>query len=336
MEQVALPKARRGAAKAVYLFALASLATTLGACQSEPRVRQRELAIAQGSLAPDQSSVLFLAITQGQSKAICTASLISPQHLLTAAHCVTGQFGEVDCAADTLAEELPATEMRVSMVADLQSAPADEKTFMQVEKASVVTGASLCGRDLALVTLTKEVSVDEATPLLVGAISKKGESYRAYGYGAGHASGTGEGIRRVSDVEEVVCVGMSDCDGATLLGAAGASSLAIPLIASTEFVGSTKACPGDSGGPAVSEKTGAIIGVLSRGYEDCSLNVFSQVQSASFREFIRSEFAVDGHAIPAWALEPEEPDPDPPAGPTPPDGEALGGAGGGKSSGAPR
>ena len=55
-----------------------------------------------------------------------------------------------------------------------------------------------------------------------------------------------------------------------------------------------------------------ILGVLSRGTEACSENVYSRIPFDRLAERVRALSLELGDPIPAWALEPvDEPDPDP-------------------------
>lgn len=289
-------------------------------CHPGAESSTKEQRVAQGTPAPKHSAVAFIEVTSAQGTAICSASLVTAQHLLTAAHCVTGQFGDVDCAGSRLGEPLSPESFRVSFLQDLQAAPSDSDTFRKVSRLSLaVPRGSLCGDDLALLTLAEPLTSEAATPLEVAEEIHTDRPYQAIGYGAVHASGTGEGVRRMSSASRVACLGEDECAGLDSLGFAGGPALPLPPVAAREFVGTSLGCPGDSGGPALTDER-EILGVLSRGYDDCSLNIFSTANTPALRSLMRAEAEAAGLETPSWAQEKpseeplEEPSPQPSGG----------------------
>src|SRR5262249_27751374 len=80
---------------------------------------------------------------------------------------------------------------------------------------------------------------------------KTGESVRAVGYGQ-NDQGQPIGTRFRKDGVSVLSVGAAVSSSQTALG-------------SNEFEVGESICEGDSGGPAISEQTGAVVGLVSRG-----------------------------------------------------------------------
>src|SRR5690606_14594431 len=131
-------------------------------------------------------------------------------------------------------------------------------------------GALLCGNDIGLIQLQQSVDERIATPLDVPLDTPAPSQYRAVGYGASHPSGTGERVRRTSGPLDVACTTPEDCEQIVIEGAAGSPNTeGVPTVPS-EWIGAGDACPGDSGGPALT-LTGepTVLGVLSRGTSDC-------------------------------------------------------------------
>jgi MYXO-CTERM domain-containing protein len=96
-------------------------------------------------------------------------------------------------------------------------------------------------------------------------------------------------------------------------------------LAGNEFELGESTCGGDSGGPAIDETTGAVVGIMSRGYSDCTLNyghVFMALQG--FQDVFTQAFAAAGGS---WYDE-NGPQPTVDAG-----ASSSGGGSGGQSSG---
>ncbi len=111
-------------------------------------------------------------------------------------------------------------------------------------------GDALCNSDIALVVLDRQLA--NIIPLAVrfGAPPRMGETIRAVGYGKNDGK-TATGVRFRKENVPVLAVGTMDSDGTR--------------IGPREFEVGQSVCDGDSGGPAISEMTGAVIGVVSRG-----------------------------------------------------------------------
>ncbi|HEY8088016.1 MAG TPA: trypsin-like serine protease, partial [Polyangiaceae bacterium] len=118
-------------------------------------------------------------------------------------------------------------------------------------------GTTLCNGDVALIVLDKAITT--ATPLhvrLSGPV-KTGEQVRSVGFGQNDQN-VPIGTRFRKDGVSVLAVGSVVSPSQTPLG-------------SSEFEIGQSTCLGDSGGPAIDETTGAVVGVVSRAQSDCSL-----------------------------------------------------------------
>jgi hypothetical protein len=231
--------------------------------------------------------------------------LIAPNLIITALHCVTysnaGQFtcnsdGTLETNADQdgrIGQLLPAGNIEVFAGSPIGSEPA------AVGVRVFGTGTlQICRNDLGLVLLDRDLDLP-LLPIRLDAPVKKGELVRVIGYGQTETNGSSGRFTRAG--RRIVDVGPDSDDQAQ-------QSTAAPRT----FVTNEGPCHGDSGGPAISEETGAVLGVysLAAGLTLASCmtagvrNVFTRANA--FSTVILDAFTAAGHepVLEAGAEEP--------------------------------
>lgn len=214
---------------------------------------------------PIAHSTVALYQQMGEGGALCTASLITKNIAVTAAHCV--EHG-IDHMAVITGEKLESEDRDVLRVVDSQISPGWSESRLAGEDAG----------DIALVRFEGKLpkGYGPAHILSKKAELKKGDEVILAGYGITNAlKKTGAGTLRKTSVK-----------------------VAEPEFGKTEILFDQHqgkgACHGDSGGPAFVEVNGKdyLLGVTSRGYpvtapDDCKHQVI-YTKVTAYRDWIKS------------------------------------------------
>jgi MYXO-CTERM domain-containing protein len=250
---------------------LATLSLLASACQEptitgtpsdfeEVRVHRQE--IKGGRVDSDHPAVVGIVIQQGFAGGLCTGTLVAPNLVLTAQHCVAELPGEfVDCGNTTFGDVYSASSFFVTTKNTFSDNPRDYYAAYGVYVPE--PNSDVCGNDIAMIILRQNIPSDVAVPIIprIDELVREGEEYTAIGYGQTGNNG-GEGTRRILEGREVECDGPR-CPEWT-------------SVQTKEFLGSDGTCQGDSGGPPL-DTQGRVLGALSRGPAGCSGSVYSSV-----------------------------------------------------------
>jgi hypothetical protein len=297
MSGIVVRKLRIDLERGDFVRALAYLwcATSMACSEVRPTepTAQSHSALIGGSLSPtERDAVVFMRANYPDgSFADCTGTLLSPHVVITAKHCVTLlQPGEFVCnGAGTLVQNgqgggLFGAKVDGSRIEVYTGTAPVGAAAARVLATFASESGDACHDDIAAIVLDTPIPQDTYPMLRVVRPVRVGETVRLVGYGTvGHETLVER--RELADVR-VTDVGRDD----------GVLDPNANTPARAFVVGGATACFGDSGGPALSMATGALMGVYSRITGDCfaveSRNDF--ILAASFVDLFARAFSQAG------------------------------------------
>lgn len=236
-----------------------TLVVACGHADEPPTLGQLEQPVVNGQSSDDASEdgvVYILSSPPGFSPSFCSGTLIAPNLVATALHCVTyTELGFFSCAADGTVEPVNPGDGNVGALAPPDRVEIFVGAQLPAEPSAVAarllgTGSTqICRNDLAFIVLDRNLDAPVAPVRLSGEV-RRNESVRVAGYGETEVSGATTSRHTRAGVR-IVDVGPTT-DGEP-------TGTAAPRT----FVVNEGPCHGDSGGPAFSEETGALLGVYS-------------------------------------------------------------------------
>ncbi len=263
------------------LSLVAVVAVTVAACGSQSPdhssspsgaqgpspVTADEVEIVQGI--PDRDRDPAVVAIDIADSALCTGSLVAPNVVLTARHCVARTVERIECPASSpqVGEQRRADSLHI-LVGD------DAQVAREVARGKAIVtpkGWSLCDADIAFIVLDRDVAGIDPLPIRRHGVAA-GDHVRAIGYGRA-GDGQTAGAKLLRDHVKVLDT------------------------SADEFIVGEATCQGDSGGPAIDESTDEIVGVVSRGGPTCDgagvHNVYTRadVYLSLFQEALREAAA---------------------------------------------
>lgn len=280
------------------LVALGALTCSVGsgcaAREDGEALQQTRAPVVGGVPSGEERDAVVLMLSNGPDRSsLCTATLIAPNLAVTVRHCVSVyQEGTFSCTIqgnlDLTRPRIPSNAGEVGPVYapelvsfHVGSTPSfDEPTTVGKQVFALETD-TICRNDIAFVVLQDSVDAPIA-PIRLTRGTFPGESTMVVGYGINESR---MNVRYERSDVEVLHVGSS--------AYFPAEGNALPRT----FVVGPSACHGDSGGPALSEADGAVLGVSSLSRGDCDSrevrNFFTQL--APYEDLARQAFDAAGH-----------------------------------------
>jgi hypothetical protein len=243
---------------------------------------------------PADNAIVLLRHAATGTETVCSATLVAPNLIVTSRHCVaytteagykctpSGELVEGPDGGGHIGVDVPAEAI------EIHSGPQPSAAPVALGKQIISTlSLTSCLDDFAFVLLDRDVDAPVAG-LRIGKQTRVGDTVTLVGYGAqdNGAFDWHTQLRKKAPNQIIDAVGPDSAQGI------------VPEVVPRTFdVRGPSVCFGDSGGPALSEKTGAVVGVYSNSSSsDCTSpgreNTF--VNTSPFEKLALQAFAAAG------------------------------------------
>lgn len=246
---------------------LSGLLACSGTSGDQPHAQVNEV---QGGTKDSETAHNYAVGIASKLGSVCSGTLIAPNLVLTARHCVVDPDPDgkkaVDCTS-TFGRTTSTSNLSVTTEPVIRGA----KVTYPVEEITIPSNDAFCGNDIALLRLSKNIPSAEAEPAIPvvqfsiadhGRLSGK---ITALGYGITSPNAADPGTRRIREKINIICLpgdDSYDCNETAY------SSM---IDDDREFITQGYVCSGDSGGGAFDQSsfsssgTPYVLGALSRG-----------------------------------------------------------------------
>lgn len=230
-----------------------------------------------GEPSGESDDAVVFVIAKGSHTSRCTATLVAPNLVITAKHCVV-EFSSEPFSCTSEGELTPGSRggvmgallapENISIGVGRDPGLNPEPSAVGVQIFSTET-PSICRNDIAMVLLDRQVFDVPIRPMRLGRGNSRGDLLRVVGYGLDENSVFGKrntlSGQRIAQVGESVFLADADAD---------------PVPPRTFMTAGPSLCIGDSGGPALTENE-AITAVWSQLVGECgdqdARNFFTQI-----------------------------------------------------------
>jgi hypothetical protein len=258
-----------------------------------------------------------------QTVEICSGSLLAPNLVATARHCVAAiSSSQIDCSTAKFGALVPDTTLWVTTLTTMPAVPV-KADYVPLAPGGIIVppDANVCGNDIAFLILNQNIALPGGYPggYVVPAISppltdpSRSTTVTAIGYGIDTPTddaGVTAGTRRIKENVGLACIpndtNFIDCFADRTLRAS---------LSANEFIsGDRTTCEGDSGSgvydqAAFDAGSWVSYGVLSRGSVSADgLNCVSPVYTrfdgpwaSLLIQTATTAAAMGGYAVPSWA-----------------------------------